>query len=118
MIDLEGCHGPEGDILGGYVTSLVLLLLDYWHYYFMSEIGGVSTVGISLPKTGVPTVCSERAVSGILYAESTLSTGYTQYVYTVIRGYLLLRRDPEGVVATSGLLAILGLGKYALTLLK
>ena len=71
----------------------------------------VSTVGISLPKTGVPTVCSERAVSGILYAESTLSTGYTQYVYTVIRGYLLLRRDPEGVVATSGLLAILGLGK-------
>ena len=81
MIDLEGCHGPEGDILGGYVTSLVLLLLDYRHYYFMSEIGGVSTVGISLPKTGVPTVCSERAVSGILYAESTLSTGYTQYVY-------------------------------------
>ena len=42
---------------------------------------GMSTVGISLPKTGVPTVCSERAVSGILYAESTLSTGYTQYVY-------------------------------------
>ena len=69
----------------------------------MSEIGGVSTVGISLPKTGVPTVCSERAVSGILYAE-TLSTDYTQYVYTVIRGYLLLRRDPEGVVVTSGLL--------------
>ena len=26
VIDLEGCHGPEGDILGGYVTSLVLLL--------------------------------------------------------------------------------------------
>ena len=49
VIDLEGCHGPEGDILGGYVTSLVLLLLDYWRYYFMSEIGGVSTVGISLP---------------------------------------------------------------------
>ena len=81
--------------------------LNTWHYYFMSEIGGVSTVGISLPKTGVPTVptvCSERAVSGILYAESTLSTDYTQYVYTVIRGYLLLCRDPEGVVVTSGLL--------------
>ena len=44
-------------------------------------IVNLSTVGISLPKTGVPTVCSERAVSGILYAESTLSTGYTQYVY-------------------------------------
>ena len=58
--------------------------LTTWHYYFKSEIGGVSTVGISLPKTGVPTVptvCSERAVSGILYAESTLSTDYTQYVY-------------------------------------
>jgi hypothetical protein len=26
VIDLEGCHGPEGDILGGFVTSLVLLL--------------------------------------------------------------------------------------------
>ena len=26
VIDLEECHGPEGDILGGYVTSLVLLL--------------------------------------------------------------------------------------------
>ena len=68
----------------------------------------MSTVGISLPKTGVPTVCSERTVSGILYAESTLSTGYTQYVYTVIRGHLLLCRDLEGVVVTSGLLAILG----------
>ena len=25
-IDLEGCRVPEGDISGGYVTSLVLLL--------------------------------------------------------------------------------------------
>ena len=76
------------------------------HNYFKSDIGGVSTVGISLPKTGVPTVCSERAVSGILYVESTLSTGYTQYVFycDTMRGYLLLRRDPEGVVSTSGLL--------------
>ena len=26
VIDLEECHGPGGDILGGYVISLVLLL--------------------------------------------------------------------------------------------
>ena len=46
---------------------------------FKSEIGGVSTVGISLPNLGVPTVCSARAVSGVLYYSLVLNTGYTQH---------------------------------------
>jgi hypothetical protein len=35
-------------------------------------------------------------------------------MFTVIRGYLLLCRDPEGVVVTSGLLVIPGLGNMPL----
>ena len=43
VIDLEGCHRLGRDILGDFVTSCVVLQA----LLFKSEIGGVSTVGIS-----------------------------------------------------------------------